>query len=315
MQSDLESMRSSGGMGVTPQTFKPEELFNKPIGPAASQVPPSVTSPVAPKVKVVGPKKSGHKIWILVGVLVVLILAWVVIQFFVLPSLQSSSAPAAPAAVPTPAPVATTTTTSTAAPTSTAVTLIHQSFLKSPASASTTVTLSTPLSLAALQADIASSTASSAAAGTFEELVFVNAASLSTTSSTPVSAQSVLGTILPNAAQSFLASTFDQDVTGFVYYNKSGAWPGYIFKLTSGANLATATSTLDPVIEASAPSFFQSSPGTASGSFSNGSLPDSTPVRYLAFSKKGAALEYGWFKGYLVVSTSYQGIIAADQHL
>jgi hypothetical protein len=134
-------------------------------------------------------------------------------------------------------------------------------------------------------------------------------------SSTPETAQDVLGALLPSASQDFLNSTFAQDVTGFAYYNANGVWPGYIFKLNTGVDLASATSTLNPIIEANPNAFFQASPGALSGSFSDGSLPDGMSVRYGAFSKKGAALEYGWFKGYLVVSTSYQGIISADQRL
>jgi hypothetical protein len=313
MDSDMKSMQSSGGTGVAPQTFKPEELFSKPIGsgtPQSSPLTSSATpSPVGiPTVTVIGPKKSNKKVIILAGVVVLLLAIWAVVQFLIVPALHSSHAtPTVPAVVTTPAQVI--------AP-SAPIAIVHRSFFTATTSTSTTVSLNSPVSVSSLQEGIASSTSVTEPTGTFEDISFVNVMPNGpTTVSGPWTAQALLGTALPSSSSTVLSNLFNQDVTGFAYYNASGIWPGYVFELNSAGSLATASSTIDPLIEANAANFFQVQPGTSSGAFTNGSLPDGKAVRYLAFSKKGATLEYGWIGNYLVISTSYQGMVEADQHL
>ena len=314
MDSDIKSMQASGGMGATAKTFKPEELFAKPTNsviniPSIPSKPSSTpTNPIgSPVVRVIGPKKSNRKVIILAAIVVLLILVWVGIEFFVIPNLHQSS-PAVTTTVPSNTiPVATTTQPAV-------VSFVHQSFFGSQVSPSTTISLISPLSLSALQAGVASSTSLSEPTGTFEELAFVNGAASSTSSSSPVTAQELMSAMLPLVSQDFLTGTFSNDVTGFAYYH-NGARPGYVFKLNAGVDLANATSTLNPIIEANPGAFFQVSPGTISGTFNDGALPDGKAVRYATFSEKGTALEYGWFGGYLVISTSYQGLISADQRL
>ncbi len=300
MASDLQSMQSSGGAGPAPKTFKPEDFSSEPVFKPSSMGVKSGAS--ASAVKVVPPNHARKSLLITLGILVFLALIGAVIYFYVLPIFTAKT-------TPTPAPVVqapTPTPTPVPAPVPTGLTQ-HQTFFTAPASPSASVSLD--LSLVSVQAAIAAVSSDTQPVGTFKEINFA-------VGGKPWTAQDFLGFVLPSLTKDFVSNTFEQDFTSYVYYDKNGAWPGYVFKLKSGVDATAAKATADPVIEASPAVFFQTSPGAQSKTaFSDGALPDGKAVRFVTFSKKGAALEYSWFGSYLTVSTSYQGLIEAVKHL
>jgi hypothetical protein len=302
MASDIKSMQSSGGAEATPKVFKPDDFSSEPIFRPSGAVPKSV-SPVAASgagVKVISPNHTKKALIVTLAIVVLLAVAGAAAYFYILPIFTSKP-------VATPAPVAQT-PAPTPTPTPIPVGLTqHQSFFTSPASISVPVSLD--LSLVTVQTAVSSASSDIQPAGTFKEINF-------TIGGKPWTTQDFLGLVLPNLAKDFLSSTFEQDFTAFIYYDKNGAWPGYVFKLKPEADTAVAKTALNPAIEESPAVFFQTSPGVpAKTAFDDGALPDGKAVRFVTFNKKGAALEYSWFGNYLTVSTSYQGLIEAVKHL
>jgi hypothetical protein len=305
MASDLQSIQSSGGVGAAPKTFRPEDFSSgpavfRPSTPGGNKGTPSV--PRAPAVKVVAPSGARHTLLVILGIIIFLAIAGAVVYFFLWPLLF----PAAPTSTP-PAAVTTPSTQPVAPPTSLAGLTSHQSFFTAPVSPSAQISLN--LSLPMLQVAVAAAAADSQPAGTFKEISF-------TSGGKPFTAQDFLGLALPGLAKDFLTDTFEQDLTGFVYYDQNGSWPGYVFKVKAGSDVDTAKSTVGPILEAAPAGFFAVSPGAPKDSvFDDGALPDGKAVRLMRFTKKGSALEYGWFGNYLTVSTSYQGLIEAVKRL
>ncbi len=298
MASDMKSMQSSGGAGATPKTFKPEDFSSEPVfRPSGFAGKPSSPTPGAPGVKVVSPNHARKSLLITIGILVFLALAGAVVYFVIMPMLSAKPAPVvAPPVVQTPVtpPPAVTLTT-------------HQSFFTPAVTPSGQVTLD--LSMLLIQSALVQASSDVQTAGTFKDVNF-------SLNGKPWTAQDFLGFALPGQTKDFFSNAFEKDFTGFVYYDKNGAWPGYVFKLKSGVDANSTKTVLNPLIEASPAVFFQSNPGTAAKTgFADGATPDGKTVRFITFSKKGAALEYSWFGNYLTVSTSYQGLLEAIKRL
>lgn len=104
----------------------------------------------------------------------------------------------------------------------------------------------------------------------------------------------------------FISLHFNPDPTMFVYRNKNGILPGYIFALKPGENwlfLRDETSQIEKSQRIS--SFFISTVGSP-GNFQD-VIVSGQPARALRFSS-GGAFVYGWFRGYLILSTSEDGL-------
>jgi hypothetical protein len=114
----------------------------------------------------------------------------------------------------------------------------------------------------------------------------------------------------------FLLSHFSPDVTLFAYRDKNGFWPGYILSLQSSENwlfLKSEVAKLETSPKIA--NFFLSSPGSpASTGFKDDFINDQ-PARVLGFSAPGASFVYGWFRGYLILSTSEDGLKEAFSRL
>lgn len=132
----------------------------------------------------------------------------------------------------------------------------------------------------------------------------------------PVSIRDFLGAIDAQVvSQDFLEGNFNSDFTYFVYKDKNGYWPGYILELKPGKNwLFLRSDTL--VLEASPKlaNLFLVDPGNIQGTFADG-VVSGQPVRAAVFTKPGAVLTYGWFRGYFIVGTSQDGLKRALEHL
>lgn len=136
---------------------------------------------------------------------------------------------------------------------------------------------------------------------------------------TPVSASELMSLAGMILDPSFLLANFSPDFTGFVYKDRQGAWPGYIFKLATGKNwLFLKDEPAMAILEKSnkLESLFLSSPGNEdSMGFKDDSIA-SQSFRILHYRTPGAAFAYGWFNGgYLVFSSSRDGLEQALSRL
>ncbi len=108
-----------------------------------------------------------------------------------------------------------------------------------------------------------------------------------------------------------LNNWLEKDFTAFMYYDNNGVWPGYVFKIKSGA-VSAVKSDLYPDIESSADQLYIS-PATL-GSWKNGNVSGSS-TRYAIGSRPGEAFNYGIFGNYLVLSTNFDGFKVAVNSL
>jgi len=115
----------------------------------------------------------------------------------------------------------------------------------------------------------------------------------------------------------YVLAHFSPDVTVFAYKDAKGIWPGYIFKLKPTENWLFLKDDVAKIeaMTAKIENFFLNSPGNPSaGGFKDDSI-DNSPFRALAFSRPGATFVYGWYRGYLVFSTSVDGLKEAMARL
>lgn len=130
---------------------------------------------------------------------------------------------------------------------------------------------------------------------------------------TPASSRDVLGAYFPSV-QLAAAPYMAQDVTMWLYFDDVGVVGprlGVAMPLNAGVDVAQATSTISQAIEVSLadiPEFFVSSvTPKPSATFDDG-VVEGTPVRFVVYDT-GRAFEYGWISynntTYLVMATSY----------
>jgi hypothetical protein len=105
-----------------------------------------------------------------------------------------------------------------------------------------------------------------------------------------------------------LSDNFSLDATFFVYKDKNGFWPGYVLALQSSKNwlfLKDDVAKLEssPKIR----NLFLSSPGEPLAPGFKDDTADDQPIRVEVFSAPGASFSYGWYHGYLILSTSEDG--------
>ncbi len=302
MQSDVRSMQESGG--GTPQPYAPKAAAPtvnmappKPPEPTRSPFqPPQISNSPAmmPSAASRGPaptprKKSRAGLWVVIIILILAALAagW----YFFFPTLFSS--PAVTPAPVAPAPVTSTPPVATPAPTPPAV---HLTFFKTPADATTEMTL-TAVTLPNIRSSIPWLTA---ATSTFNEIVFKWG------SGTLVSFQDLAAQLFPTVLTPDLTSQFESDFTFFTLTNNRGTWPGLVAKLKSGVSPASMASSVQ-AFESSTDilNLFLQTPGSAQA-WKSGQTGIASN-RYATFAMPGAAFNYGWYNGYLVLSASYDG--------
>jgi hypothetical protein len=108
----------------------------------------------------------------------------------------------------------------------------------------------------------------------------------------------------------FWSARFADRFGMFVYREKQQSWPGYILALRPGENwlfLKEEASALEKSPKLA--NFFLSAPGEPKGEFEDSRVGD-VAVRSLEWSSAPAKFLYGWFRGYLVLSTSREGLEA-----
>lgn len=272
MKSDLEQLKQGkpGGLPITP----PEKPLKVPAGLKAEPA----------------PKKKMPKLLLIGGVIIFGVALAAAGYFFIFPMLFPPEAP--PPSVPT-APVSPEIpellpTTPTTKP--------HQSLLRIPADFQASFSVSSP---AALQQTLVSEASKPAGTDVLKEVLLSDAAG-------QIDFSSALPVLVSEFSQSELAGFFEEDFTTLLYYDADGVWPAYIAKLKTGASLANAKTLMLKLETSDLTKLFLSSPGTPTY-FKNGQVQNII-TRYLVFSKKGAALNYGWLGNKLIISTSYNGL-------
>lgn len=334
MQSDLESVKQSGGeapqsqiinapelatMGQQPDAA-PQNNFGMPSEPANPS--PAFTPSTEPQAPIEtpplpqepAPAKSSFGLKTILLIVGGLILAGGIGYgaYYLVSSLSSApvvSVPTTPAAnLPTPT-IPTSTAevaTTTPAPVVPVIPpLVHQSLILNPTK-SETIQISQP-DLTNFESAVASSSKEKLLAGSVKDLSFVNA------SGTPLESADILGAYF-GSASSALSQSFERDFTSWLYYDKTGgAKLGLIFQLSSSVPIETASSSIASILEGSAPSIgglFVSNPAVpANTTFDNG-VVGGIPVRFLAYNTKTSdVFEYGWYNRggtyYLFMVTSY----------
>jgi len=291
MESDLSSLKSSGGLGPEPKTFKPEDLvgggvnLNSNIPQAGNQQQASSASSAQSSVK----PKSNKNLTIMAAVFAFLILAGGIVYLFVLPVILPKPQPpeviVEPPVIPPVVPVA----------------LKHQSYFGIvPTVAATPINLAN-LNSADVSAAVKTAASDKQSAGVLKEITF-------SLSDSVLESQAFLGVILPEMDKPTVDS-FEKDFTGFLYYDKNGVWPGYVFRLKQDAKIDDAKIAIKAFEKLpSLANLYLVSPGKPKAAeFKDGALINNNPVRYFAYSLPGASLNYGWIGNDLVISTSYLG--------
>lgn len=284
MASDLSSFKSSGGLEAKPKTFKPEEFSKEPTFEPQS-------SYEAEGAKISKPKPRSRVLPISLGIIGFVIIAGLVLYFFVLPIFFPKEE----------APVIETENPPAEQPQVEITPLIHQTFFITPPASSTTMNLNN-LNLAEVDSAL-NAAASGISPQTIREVTF-------TVAQVVPEAADFMSLAFPELDKEFLKSNFNRDFTVFLYRDSNGSWPGYVFRLDSAANASQVT-TVIKTIESSVniPNLFLSDPGApSSAGFKDGIMIGEAQARYLSYGMPGASLNYGWFNDHLIVSTSFNGL-------
>jgi hypothetical protein len=211
-----------------------------------------------------------------------------------LPLLLTEQPAPAPAAAPAPEP-------QPAAPAGPATTLFGTPI-------ASVVIIQTETSLAAIQ-DAVRAEAQKEGAPPFTEFVLQSA-------SGPIAPAAMLRALLPELAAAAtstpdaLDTAFDGQLSGFIYRNENGAWPGYVARLAPADDLIAVADRLFDIESASYKNFFVADPGTTAG-FRTGQVKDLHVHRFAPFSATGAEFSYGIFGDYFIVSTSPDSLAKA----
>ncbi|MDP1688694.1 MAG: hypothetical protein Q8L47_01005 [bacterium] len=114
-------------------------------------------------------------------------------------------------------------------------------------------------------------------------------------------------TLIPEFSARDLQNFFDEDFTTFIYYNASGSWPGYIFKLKTGAASVVAQNSFRKIESSkSIKNLFLNGAGDQQEQFKNGGYKD-VNTHYLLFGNN-TAINYGWVGNYLLITTNFQSL-------
>ena len=333
MQSDMESVKQSGGENPTPQAFTPPEIKNQnmsgldDLSKEDGMIRPGAGEGVLPPAE--PPKKKG-KIIILISVLI-LVLAGAayagyvyVYPMFAKPAISVNQPVVPETTIPeteipetivvvppeeeiiatsTPEEMATTTPEEILPP---PIFRTHVSALVSPADSIINLSVTGSTTLASIRDLLVAEAGNKPAVETFLKEV-----SLSDAFGQLVFAD-VFSMFLPEVTSFELSQYFQEDFTSVIFYDNNGAWFGLVAKLKEGASVSEAKTLMSKLEPSSGlANLYLQDPGTKnSAGFKDGSA-NSVATRYLSFSNIGASLNYGWTPdNTFVLSTSYNGMKA-----
>lgn len=288
MASDLSSLKSSGGLEAKPTTFKPEEFNKEPIFEIAK---PEKGAEGA--VKTIQPKTRRVNIFIVLGIIGFVILAGLVIYFFVMPLIFPKENPTTelPGAVETPQ--------VEVEPVPVVSPLIHQSYFITPAVSAIAMNVNS-LNLAEINSALNDS-----AADTQQKTV--KEVTLTVSGEVPQAAD-FLSIAFPELNRDFLNASFEKDFTAFLYRDANGSWPGYVFRLNPNSSLDQVAATMANIeTSQNISGLYLSNVVPNSAGFKDGLKVGNVSARYLAMNAPGASFNYVWFNNHLVASTSFDG--------
>ncbi len=104
------------------------------------------------------------------------------------------------------------------------------------------------------------------------------------------------------------------DTTFFIYLDKNGLWPGYVIAVNPGQSTSSIAANIQQLESSSnIKNLYLTDPGTPSSDGFTDSATAGTIVRILPFTGLSipSYFTYGWYKNYLIVSTSRNGFGAA----
>lgn len=318
MKSDIESLKETGGANIAPKPFTPPELKKEWNPPAPPPPPPKIapsefgapkktgTSPAPEKSTTVieeEPKSGKLKKIILWGGLLIAIIAIALAGYFIIfPYLFPEQVSPPPPAITPPA-------TETETPiipeaevpeVEMPAILPHQSLLLAPDKTSQ-ISLAS-IDLASVLNALTQESKNIISNGTLKEVVLNDA-------NGQIPASSVLSAIIPEFSSEKIKEFFEDDFTMALYYDENGVWPAYIFKLKIDSNVADAQNLMKGMeTSANLANLFLVPPGIQATSEFKIGQANGIATSYLAFSKKGAALNLAWKNDIYIISASYNGI-------
>lgn len=280
MQSDIGSVQKGESLPM-PQSVLPPPVENEPVFRPETQVgnalPAGDQAPVA--------KKSG-KLWIWIGLFVVIAGGAVAAYFFIFQNSASISPPLAGTPVATPiTPV-----------------IPHSSYFMNAPQANSELRLNN-LSYTAIVNALQNLAAGKLTDGFVQEVAILDA------QGSQIAFGSYLPVFMPGLTSVQLTGWLEDDFTAFLYYDKNGVWPGYVAKIKNGVNLDEVKSNLASLEKEDLSKFYLAVPGTFA-TFKSGQL-NGQPTRYAAGSAAGASFNYVFINGELIISSSFSGLKAA----
>lgn len=109
--------------------------------------------------------------------------------------------------------------------------------------------------------------------------------------------------------QEVLAQNFNPDFTFFIYRNRNEYWPGFVLQLKSGKNWLYLKDEISRIEYATARDvIFLSPAGTPSKEGFRDDAVGDLSARSLRYSNSSATFMYGWFRNFLIISTSREGM-------
>ncbi len=291
LESDISSLKASGGVSPAPKTIRLEDIGHD----APKSFAPETVSQLMGE-GVSGQRPAGgsiKKILKPLGVLAVVagigFLGYYVIYPILFPA-PELGAPIGEASISQLEEVAQ---------------LSHQSLFVTPASLNAAVTMGS-LSIQDIILALQAEAQNSASMGTLKEVAISDA-------NGQVSWSKYISTLAPSLSPADVSSVVEEDFTAFFYYNDKGVWPGYVARLRSGASPSDAERIFATLESSDVRSFYIAEPGV-SGGFKTGPYRG-VPVRYAAFSEPGASFNYGVIGDYAIFSSSFDGFRTAVDYL
>ena len=279
MNSDIKSIEK-GEATPLPESVLPPEIESEPVFRPETQATESF--------KIEEEKPRSKKIWLWI-ILLIVVLGLGALGYFVVYPLVIGQNQTAEPPPPAPNPIVSP--------------IPHNSFFLTPAPERSQIRLNNLLTLTITNAFQGLSANSGLNPGMVQEVEILD------DQGSQIPASSYLVAFLPALSGSEVANWLEDDFTAFLYYDSSGVWPGYVFKVKNAVNLDEARINFNVIESADLTKFYLAPPGSF-GIFKDGQI-NGKITRYAASSQPGAALNYGFVNGYLIISTSYDGLKTA----
>lgn len=130
-------------------------------------------------------------------------------------------------------------------------------------------------------------------------------------------ASEYLSAILPELSgtnlEATLGTVFEDDFTAYLFKEADQVWPGYVVKLRSDVDVdrVSLNAQLTELENTSLSNLYLSPPTGDLAQFNTGPINNKYTSRYAAYSEKPASLNYGMFGDYLIISTTFKGLLKA----